>query len=164
MPSRIDTRLLTRLALLTAVALVLQYVESVLPPIIPSLPIRVGLCNVAVLYVLAHYGRRSACIVSGLRLLLFALIMGQASQFLYSLVGSFLSLLGMCLLYGPMQKQRVTLFGVSAAGAFLFNLGQLVTAYLIIGSPVLLYAPWLGLLSIPCGLITALLAMYIPKW
>lgn len=164
MPSRIDARRLTRLALLTAVGLVLQYVESLLPPVIPSLPIRIGLCNVVILYVLLHDGRLSACIVSALRLLLFALVMGQVSQFLYSLCGAVLSLVGMCLLYGPMQKRHVSLFGVSAVGAFLFNMGQLAAACLIIGRPALLYAPWLGLLSVPCGLLTALLALCIPKW
>lgn len=164
MPLPTDARRLTRLALMTALGLVLQYVESLLPPLIPSLPIRIGLCNVVILYVLLHEGRRAACIVSALRLLLFALVMGQLSQLLFSLCGAALSLLGMCLLYAPMQKRRVTLFGVSAAGAFLFNMGQLLAALLVVGSPVLLYAPWLGLLSVPCGLITALLALCIPKW
>ncbi|MDO4543208.1 MAG: Gx transporter family protein [Clostridia bacterium] len=158
--SRIDTKKLTRLSLLIAVALVLQYVESVLPYPIPPLPIHIGLANVAVLYALKNEGRGAACIVGLLRCLLFSLLFGRVAALMYSLLGTALSLLGMCLLH---EKRGVSLFGLSVLGAFLFNAGQLLVATFTIGTSVLVYAPWFGLLSIPCGLLTALAARYIPK-
>lgn len=161
MPSRLDVKKLTRLSLMLAVALVLQYVESLLPYLIPFVPIHIGLANVAVLYALKNDGRTAAFIVAMLRCLLFALILGRASALLYSLTGTLFSLTAMSLMIGC---KKFSIYGVSVLGAFMFNMGQLAVGLLIVGASILPFVPWFGLLSIPCGLLTALLAARIPKW
>ncbi|MDO4565110.1 MAG: Gx transporter family protein [Clostridia bacterium] len=160
MAYRLDAKRITRISLLLAVALVLQYVESLLPYPVPAIPIHIGLANVAVLYALKNEGRSAACIIGVLRALLFALILGRISGLLYSLAGTSLSLLGMCLVF---DRKQVSLFGTSVLGAFLFNIGQLIAGFFIVGSSIFALAPWFGLLSVPCGLLTALAARYIPK-
>ena len=153
-----NVKRLTRLALFLALALILQYLESLLPYLIPGLPIRVGLANIVVLYALVQMGRRDAALIGLTRCLLFMLVTGRAFSALYALAGSALSLGVMCLLLGVCQKGRISLYGLSMAGAFAFQLGQLAVGVCAAGSVVLAYLPWLGLLSIPCGAVTALLA------
>lgn len=161
MQSRFSVKKLTRLSLLLAIALVLQYVESVLPYIIPVIPIHIGLANVAVLYILKNDARLEAFTIGVLRCILIALILGRVSALLYSLTGTVLSLIIMSVL---LDRKGVSLYGVSVAGAFLFNMGQLAIGIALIGTSVASFIPWFGLLSIPCGLLTAYLAARIPKW
>ncbi len=161
MQSPLDVKKFTRLSLMLAVALVLQYVEILLPYPIPLVPIHIGFANIAILYVLKNDGRVAALSVGILRCLLIALILGRTSALLYSLCGTLLSLAAMCMV---LDRKGVSLYGVSVLGAFMFNLGQLAIGVIIIGPSVLPLVPWFGLLSIPCGLITAFLAARIPKW
>lgn len=160
MAFRIDAKTIARLGLLLGCALVLQWLESLLPYIIPFAPIRVGFANIAVLYTLKNYGKSAACIVAILRCVMFALILGRMSSLLYSLAGTLISLCLMCLL---ISNRHISLFGVSVAGAFGFNLGQLGVGLLIIGEGIFPFAPIFSLISIPCGLITALLGNRIPR-
>ena len=61
---------LTLLGLCTATALVLAYLESLLPPIVTAIPgIKMGLPNVVIFFVLYRYGLPEAAAVSFVRLL-----------------------------------------------------------------------------------------------
>ena len=108
-PSRIDSRAVRRItviALLTAMALAAQWLESLLPPIVPAIPVRLGLANCFVLYALLALRRRTdALIVTVLRALLFVLVAGNASQVFYSLAGGLLSYAAMALLL-PLLRRR----------------------------------------------------------
>ena len=62
------SRKLAYLGLCTAVALILAYVEVLLPPLYTAVPgIKLGLPNIAILFVLYRYGMRYAAAVSSLR-------------------------------------------------------------------------------------------------
>ena len=76
---------------------------------------------------------------------------GGPTILLYSLSGGLLSFVVMLMLR---RCRCFSLLGISAAGGFAHNLGQLLVASLVIGNPNLLfYLPILG----PCGIITGLL-------
>ena len=68
------TRRVTELALLTAMALCAQWLESLLPPVLPVVPVRLGLANVFTLFALLRRGRADALLVTLLRCLLFVLV------------------------------------------------------------------------------------------
>ncbi len=160
-PSRIDSRAVRRItviALLTAMALAAQWLESLLPPIVPAIPVRLGLANCFVLYALLALRRRTdALIVTVLRALLFVLVAGNASQVFYSLAGGLLSYAAMALLLPLQASGRISAIGLSVAGAFCFNVGQLAVGCLTAGPAMIAYLPWIGLLSIPAGIATGLL-------
>ena len=166
MRSRIDVQRLTRLSLLTAMALAAQWLESFLPPLIPGIPVRIGLANCFVLYALLAAKRRGmfdALIVTVLRSFLFMLIVSNPAQLLYSLAGGILSVLAMAGLLPLYRRERVSPIGTSVVGAFCFNIGQLFIGCLAAGWAMIAYLPWMGLLSILAGAMTGLLVLLLQK-
>lgn len=150
-------------ALLTAMALCAQWLESLLPPVLPMIPVRLGLANIFTLFALLRRGRVDALLVTLLRCLLFVLVTGNASQLLYSLAGGLLSLGVMALLLGALRAGSISAVGLSVAGAFCFNAGQLAVGCAAAGPAMLAYLPWMGLLSIPAGAATGLLAALLVR-
>ncbi len=123
------TKKLTSLAVLASGAIILSYIESLLPPIVSGLPgVKMGLCNVVIIFALFRFGLSSAAAVSGVRLAALALLFGNTLTFLYSFVGATLSLAGMCLLK---KTNAFSMVGVSVAGGVLHNFGQILTAILL---------------------------------
>ena len=96
-----------------------------------------------------------------LRLILTTLLGGTVSTFLYSMSGSLLSYFGM-LLVKQLGPKRVSIIGISAAGGFLHNVGQLVTASWIAQSwSVMLYLPVLAFFGILSGIAIGIAANYL---
>lgn len=120
----------TFLALVLSVALILSYIEVLLPPISAMVPgIKMGLANIVIVFVLYRFSYKEAIIVSGLRLFISALLFSNPVTFVYSLAGAVLSLLVMSVL------KKVNLFSVTAVsvvGAIFHNLGQILVAMLFL--------------------------------
>lgn len=114
-----------RYALLTALAMVLSWLESLLvfPGLLPGM--KVGLTNIVVLFALYRMGLRDAVWISLARVLLASMTFGNAYSFAYSLAGASLSLAVMA---GLKKWDKFSLLGVSAAGGVCHNLGQLAVA------------------------------------
>ena len=84
---------LTFLALSSALALVLSYLESLLPPIIITVPgIKIGLSNLVIICLLYRYGAREAAAVSLVRLIAVFMMFGGVTTMAYSLAGAVISL------------------------------------------------------------------------
>ena len=125
------------LGLCTSLALILAYVEILLGPLFPSVPgIKMGLPNIVIIFLLYRKGPVPAICVSLLRIVLVGILFGNAMSFLYSLAGAVLSLLVMIVL----QKAGVfSSVGVSVAGGVMHNLGQVLTAMLLLETSELVY-------------------------
>lgn len=163
MGSRTSTHALTKAALLAAMALAAQYLESLLPPVLPGVPARIGLANIFVLLPLLSGRKGEAAAISLLRCLLLPLLTGNVSGLPYALAGSAASFFVMLPLLSPYRAGHIGAAGVSVAGAFLFNMGQLFVGVCVVGKAMLAYVPWMGLLSIPAGICTGLLAALLKK-
>ena len=86
------------LGLFSAVAIILGYVES-LVPVFAGIPgIKLGLANLGVLFILKKYSFREAALVSVVRILVIGFMFGNLFSILYSLAGGILSFLVMLLL------------------------------------------------------------------
>ena len=144
-------RTLTKIALLTAAALILGWIDSLIP-LVPGVPgIKLGLSNLALLYAVFYLRPREAVFLMLLKVGLSSLLFGNAVGALYALAGGVLSVAGMLLLH---RIPQVSVIPVSTAGGILHIVGQcLVGCALISYRPVLFYAPWLFL----CGTVTGLL-------
>ncbi len=117
------------LGLLTAVALVLSYVEAILPPIWPAVPgIKIGLPNIIIIFILYKTGLKDAITVSAIRLFLVALLFGNAMTLIYSTAGAVLSL-GLMTLCKKLDL--FSMVGVSIVGGVAHNLGQILVAMAI---------------------------------
>lgn len=125
------------LGLCTTLALILAYVEALIPPVFASVPgIKMGLPNIVIIFVLYRKGVTSAACVSFLRIILVNMLFGNAMAFMYSLAGAFLSLAVMVLLKKVNLLSEV---GVSVAGGVMHNLGQVLTAMVLLETSELGY-------------------------
>ena len=67
------------MGLCTALALIMAYVEVLIPPLFPSLPgIKMGLPNIIIVFLLYRRGVGSAALVSLLRIVMATLLFGNA--------------------------------------------------------------------------------------
>lgn len=154
---------LTTLGLLTAAALMLFVLESALPPLVPIPGIKPGLANIITLIVLQRYGIREAFPVLLCRILLSSFFYSQAISLAYSLAGGLLCLLTMWGIGSLLHNKYLYL--TSIFGALSHNLGQLLAALLLTGSPaVLAYLPFLMVGGAVTGLFTGLCAHYALKY
>lgn len=125
------------LGLCAGVALVLAYVEALLPPLYAAVPgIKLGLPNIAIIFILYRFGLREAAAVSLIRIVAVALLFGNPMTFAYSVAGAFLSLLVMTVLR---KLDLFSIVGVSVAGAVFHNVGQILTAMVLLGTAELGY-------------------------
>ena len=149
------TKRLVLLAMLTAVAMILSYVESLLPSVgIPG--VKMGLANIAVIFALFRFGWKEAAALSLVRVLLVSLLFGSVGAMLYSLAGAVLSLAAMALLR---RIDRFSTVGISVAGGVAHNAGQILMAMLILQTKQLLgYLPVLAVSGIAGGVLTGLAA------
>lgn len=149
------TKRLVLLAMLTAVAMILSYVESLLPSVgIPG--VKMGLANIAVIFALFRFGWKEAAVLSLVRVVLVSLLFGSVGAMLYSLAGAVLSLAVMALLR---RIDRFSTVGISVAGGVAHNAGQILMAMLILQTKQLLgYLPVLAVSGIAGGVLTGLVA------
>lgn len=159
----VNTKKLVLAAILTAAAIIMHTVESMLPPLMIGIPVRLGLANIFTLVALIMLGAPYVLAIAVLRCLVASLITGAVSQLPYSLTGALLSFLAMLLLDGLRKKDRISAVGESVFGSFAFNVGQLAVGILIAGRAMLYYFPIMSLLSVPTGIFTGLAAHYICK-
>lgn len=120
-----ETKKLTTLSLLIAVAMILSYVESLIPAFVAVPGVKVGISNVATVFALYILGAPYAVVVSVVRVLLSSLLFGNFAMMIYSISGAALALLFM------ISLKKTTLFsevGVSVAGGVAHNAGQVIAA------------------------------------
>ncbi|MDE6607966.1 MAG: Gx transporter family protein, partial [Lachnospiraceae bacterium] len=86
------------MGLLLAFALILSYVESLIPFFFGVPGMKLGLANLAVLLALYLFGGREAFLLNVLRILLSSFLFGNMSMFFYSAAGGVVSFLGMLLM------------------------------------------------------------------
>lgn len=137
MKKRLSTKKVAFLGLSASLALLLSWIEFLLPPLYAAVPgIKIGLPNVVILVVLYMVGTKEAAAVSLVRLCVSSLLFGNPVMFVYSAAGAVLSLLLMILLK---KLDRLSTVGVSVAGGVAHNIGQTVVAMLLLDTPQIAY-------------------------
>ena len=121
---------ITTLAMLTAVGIVLQIVESFFPLVMVIPGYKIGLANIAGLFALYAYGNKDMVIVTALRVFIAALATGTlfSVSFLLSVTGCTLSCLAMIL---AKRSNIFSIYGVSVCGAVFHTFGQTLAISLI---------------------------------
>lgn len=149
------------LGLFAAIAIIFGYVESLIPFFAGIPGMKLGLANLAVLFILEKYSWKEAALVSTVRILVIGFLFGNMFSILYSLAGAALSLTVMTL----MKKfSGFSILGISVAGGVSHNIGQLIVASLIVENTSLLYyAPALLISGVVTGLLIGLLTGEITK-
>ncbi|OQX89349.1 MAG: hypothetical protein B6D65_03630 [candidate division Zixibacteria bacterium 4484_93] len=136
------------IALLASAASGIWFLENLINPS----SFRIGIANIFTLTALYTIGGTPAFLVSIIRILIGSTLAGKLFSpiFLISFSGGILSVLGMVV---AKKLNRFSMLGVSIAGAFLNNIAQLLTTYLLMGKPsgMLYLFGYLSIVSIPAG-------------
>lgn len=165
------------LGFLLALALILSYVESLIPFSFGIPGIKLGLPNLIVLLLLYEEagnadsenmaetagkrglskGAREALLVNGLRIVLSGFLFSNLYAILYALAGAVFSFLAM--LTGK-KWGRLSMTGVSVLGGVFHNIGQMIVAMLVVETfAVAWYAPFLIAAGTATGAVLGIAGM-----
>lgn len=147
--------------MLIALALVVSYIERLLPLDMGIPGVKLGLANIVTMVALYMLSGKVALIVLVVRVLLGGILFANGFSILYSLAGGLLSLVVMWLV----KKQQVfSVVGVSVVGGIAHNLGQLLVAVFVLENGNLLYYfPALLVSGTICGAIIGILGGLLMK-
>ena len=146
-------------ALLLLAALILSYVEALIPI---SWFYKLGLANIAITLTVMLVSRRAGLLVTVLRVLISSMLFGTVTAFWFSLCGGFAAWLTTSLTKVLRDRERMTLVGVSVLSAAAHNIGQTAAAcILLLSSSPLYILPWLLLFSVFTGIITGVISEII---
>lgn len=148
-------KIIARTGLLIVISMMFSYLEALIPLPFAFPGVKLGLANLVTVFALYRLSWKQAGIVALLRVLLTALLFGNAYSLLFSFVGAALSLTVMV----PLQKSGwFSITGVSVAGGVAHNAGQLLVAILVLKtSKLTYYLPVLGIAGAVAGVCIGLL-------
>ena len=156
-PNRRPARRLTRLALLTAIALTVFIVELYIPNPVPLPGFNLGLANIVTVYAMFALGPGDALLILLARVLLGSMFSGRL--ILYSMAGALACYLVMLLLRRLGSRQ---IWLCSTLCGAVHNAAQLAAALLILRTPQMaVYLPGLVLAGLVAGLFTGVCAQLL---
>ena len=154
MNNRISTKKIALCGVLTALAMIFSYIESVIPIPIPVPGIKLGVANIAVITILYVLGVKEAIVINLLRIALTALL-------LFSISGAVLSLTIMIIMK---KLDFFSCIGVSVCGGVMHNVGQIIAAVFIMGSEaIVLYLPVLIVSGVFTGVVIGVVSGIVAK-
>lgn len=161
---KIRPKSIALLGICAAIAMVLSYVESLIPVSFAVPGIKLGLANIAVIFALYKLGAKEAVAVSLVRIAWMAILFGNVMTLAYSVAGAILSLTAMILLK---RSERFSTVGVSVVGGILHNIGQILVAMLIMETAqIIYYLPVLSVSGVAAGVaigvVSAILVKRVP--
>lgn len=136
---------------MVALALILSYVERLIPVPMPVPGIKLGLANLVTIIALYLMSTRDALIVSVLRVIIMGALFGSGFSTIYALCGALCAWAAMAALKRGDMFHIIT---VSAMGGVCHNIAQLAVAQFITRTPALiLYMPILAISGLVTGVI-----------
>ncbi len=149
------------MGMLTALAFVFSYIESLIPITIGIPGVKLGLANLVVIVALYTIGAKEAFVLSAIRIFLAGFTFGNPANMVYSLAGGMLSRLVMA----AMKKWKLfSVTGVSVLGGVSHNIGQILVAMLVVENAMLLYyLPVLLLSGTIAGIAVGVVAAILTK-
>lgn len=158
---KMTTKKTAQLGVYIALAMILSYVESLIPFSFGIPGIKLGLTNVVTVIMMYTYGIPGALGVAVLRAVLSGFMFGNAFSIIYSVAGCVLSFIFMYILK---KTNRFAIISVSAAGGVMHNVGQLIVAANVVKTySVIYYAPVLIIAGVFTGIIIGIVSDEIVK-
>lgn len=146
-----NTHRLALMGLLTALGLIIGYIEFLIPIPLGIPGVKPGFANIVIVWALYSLGPWEALMINGMRIFLSGFLFGNFSMILYSLAGAAVSFLCMCL---TKKSGLFSMTGVSMIGGVMHNMGQLLVAMAVLETVSLVYY---GPVLLAAGVITGLL-------
>ena len=144
------------LGMFVSLALILSYVESLIPFYFGVPGVKLGLPNLVTVVTLYCIGAKEALLASLLRILLAGFLFGNPFSILYSLSGGMLSFAAMLLLKRTKKFHPIS---VSVMGGIFHNIGQICIAAAVVENyHIFFYLPILLLAGFLTGLVIGILS------
>ena len=143
--------------ILVALAMIFSYIETFIPFNFGVPGIKLGLANLVVLLGLTFLPAVDVLLISVVRIVLSSLLFGNVMSLWYSLAGGLLSFLCMWLLT---RREGYSIIGISMAGGVMHNVGQIITAAIIVKT---LQLTWYLPVLLVAGLVTGLIIGSLAK-
>ena len=157
-----QTRKLTRMALLTAIALTIFMIEAQIPALVPIPGVKLGLANIVTVFAVFTMGSKEGAMILAARIFLGAVFAGNFSTIFYSAAGGACAILVTIGLKQILTKNQLWVAG--ALGAVAHSIGQMAVAVAMTGTPgLLVYLPVMILCGVITGLFTGLCAQFLVK-
>ncbi len=151
---------LTRMALLTAIALTIFMIEAQIPPVVPLPGVKLGLANIVTVYAVFVLGPGMASNILACRIFLGAVFAGNFSTIFYSAAGGACAILATIALRKVLTEKQIWVAG--CLGAIAHSIGQIIMAAWLSGTPSLvMYLPVMVAISVVTGLFTGLCAQFL---
>ena len=149
-------RQITTMGMLVALAMVLGFVETLIPINLGIPGMKLGLANIVVVIALFLFDIKTAVVVSILRIILIAMTFGNMSMMFYSIAGASLSLLSMVTVS---KIKSFSLISVSIIGGIMHNVGQIIcAAFVVRTNGVFTYLPVLIIAGLVSGALIGIVA------
>lgn len=149
-------RQITTMGMLVALAMVLGFVETLIPINLGIPGMKLGLANIVVVIALFLFDIKTAVVVSILRIILIAMTFGNMSMMFYSIAGASLSLLSMVAIS---KIKSFSLISVSIVGGIMHNVGQIIcAAFVVRTNGVFTYLPVLMIAGLVSGALIGIVA------
>lgn len=157
-----NTRKLTTMALLSAIALTIFMVEAQIPALVPIPGVKLGLSNIVTVYAVYALGAKEGAAILFVRVFLGAVFSGNFGTIFYSAAGGALAIVTTIGLKYILRENQLWVAG--CLGAIAHSIGQMAVAVWATGTPsLLIYLPVLIVCSIITGLFTGLCAQLLVK-
>lgn len=154
-----NVRKMCYLALFCAIAIILSYIETLIPFQFGIPGAKIGLANITTIIILFCFGFKEAFIVMLLRVFIVGTTFTNLYMMLYSLAGGIISLAMMALFY---KTHLFSNYIVSIIGGIFHNVGQLLVAMFFFNTTTFLYyLPYLLLIGTLSGAVIGIVAQII---
>ncbi|MPQ43340.1 Gx transporter family protein [Clostridium tarantellae] len=158
-----NTKKYVLISLLISQAIVLSIIERSIPTPFLTPGAKLGLANIIIIISIYFLNIREAFLVLILRIILVSMFGGSISSLLYSISGGILSFISMALMYILFNK-KISIIVLSIMGALMHNIGQLITASIMVNTNLMTYyMPLMFCASIPTGLFVGLASSLLLK-
>lgn len=140
----------------TALALILSYVEILIPLSFGIPGVKLGLANLVIVIALYRLRLSEVFLLSVVRILLSGFLFGNYFSIIYSLAGGLLSLAVMAMMK---KREGYSVKGVSISGGVFHNVGQLLIAAFVVETfSITYYIPVLLIAGMLTGLLIGIVA------
>lgn len=148
-------------AMLVAQAMVLSFIEKMLPLNFAIPGAKLGLANIITLTCIYLFSFKQSLAIIILRTVMTVFIVGSPSSFLYSISGALVSFFVMYILIF-ISMGKISTMGISIVGGVFHNIGQLMVAMIIIeNAKIFYYLPLLMITGVFTGMFVGVCVRYL---
>jgi heptaprenyl diphosphate synthase len=153
------------MGVLTALALILNFIERLFPPLMPFAPgAKIGLGNIITLVGIIILGYRDTSIIVVGRCSLGALFGGNVFGLLYSLGGGMAAFVVMSVMFRFLIG-KISIISISITGAVVHNAVQTFIASIVVSQMnYFLLLPFMLAASVLAGLVVGLAAYFLVRY